>query len=156
MSTRLNEYVAPSLDGYDALFDTLPLHATAPRLLSKRERNPALISQHYKIPNNKYPNCPALMDDGRAFTDYRSPCFINDMLRTQNGISNSYAYRQFLINNGSKLINTIRDYNIQKSSCRECDAVPINCRNICNVDKNSVGCMQYSSCGQGTCYHSRI
>lgn len=125
--SKLNEYVAPSLDGYNALFDSQPMYATAHRQSSKLERNPALIGKQYKIPNNKFPNCPALMDDGRAFTDYRSSCFMNNILKTQNNITNSYDYRQFLIKNGSNLINTIRDYNVQKSSCRKCDAVPINC-----------------------------
>lgn len=122
-----NQYVAPSMDGYDALMDSLPTHANAPLQLSQLEKNPALIGEHYRIPNNKYPNCSALMDDGRAFTDYRSTCVVNNMLRTQNNIKNSYDYRQFLIHNGNTLIGTIRGYNIKKSGCRKCDALPINC-----------------------------
>ena len=30
-----------------------------------------------KVTNNKYQNCPALMSDGRQFTDYRSNSQIN-------------------------------------------------------------------------------
>lgn len=115
-----NQYVSPSLDGYDALFDSLPMYGNAPGQLSKTEKNPARMSQHYKIPNNRYPNCPALMDDGRAFTDYRSACFMNSMMQTRYNIKNSYEYRQFLTKNGSNLMNTIRDYNIKKSQCKNC------------------------------------
>jgi hypothetical protein len=152
MSRQFSDYSAPSLDGYDALLNSLPEYAPAPQQDTRTETNPRYISDCFKVSNNKYPDCPAIMDDGRAFTDYRSSCYINDMLRVKNGIQNSYDYRQFLINNGAKLINTIRLYNIEKSSCTPCDAKPINCQNICNVDRQSVNCSLNNSCGLGTCY----
>ena len=152
MSRQFSDYSAPSLDGYDALLNSLPEYAPAGVQNTRLETDPKYISDCFKVSNNKYPDCPAIMDDGRAFTDYRSSCYINDMIRVKNGLQNSYDYRQFLINNGSKLINTVRLYNIEKTSCTPCDAKPINCQNICNVDRQSVNCSLNNACGLGTCY----
>ena len=154
MSNQYSEYAAPSLDGYDALLNSLPEYAPASPQNTRLETNPSYISDCFKVSNNKYPDCPAIMDDGRAFTDYRSSCYINDVLRVKNGIQNSYAYRQFLINNGAELMNTIRLYNIQKSSCNACDAKPINCQTVCDVDRQSVNCSLKNECGLGTCYRA--
>ena len=130
MSRQYSDYSAPSLDGYDAQLNSLFEYAPAPPINTQIEMDPRYISDCFKVSNNKYPDCPAIMDDGRAFTDYRSSCYINDIIRVKNGITNSYDYRQFLINNGNELINAIRLYNIQKSACRSCDAQPIDCQNI--------------------------
>ena len=46
--------------------------------------------------NPKYNNCPPRMDDGRHFTDYRPNCFVNNLIQTQNRVTDSYYYRQFL------------------------------------------------------------
>jgi len=149
---NLSPYTAPSLDGFDALFDTLQKYAPSNISDSKYEVDPIYIKKCFKIPNNKYPDCPAIMDDGRAMTDYRSACYINNLLRIKNGITNSYDYRQFLIHNGKKLINDIRLYNIEKNMCPPCDAKPINCEQVCEVDRQSVNCQLKNPCGVGTCY----
>jgi hypothetical protein len=154
MSRQYSDYSAPSLDGYDAQLNSLFEYAPAPPINTQIEMDPRYISDCFKVSNNKYPDCPAIMDDGRAFTDYRSSCYINDIIRVKNGITNSYDYRQFLINNGNELINAIRLYNIQKSACRSCDAQPIDCQNICNVDRQSVNCSLNNACGFGTCYRA--
>jgi len=44
------------------------------------------------------------MNDGRAFTDYRSSGFLNDELRMRGNVSDSYMYRQYLIHNGLGVI----------------------------------------------------
>ena len=49
--------------------------------------------------NNKYKNCPALMSDGRNFTDYRPINHINNLLVMNNNLDNNYSYREFLIQN---------------------------------------------------------
>jgi hypothetical protein len=152
MANQYSNYSSPSLDGFDALLNSLPVYAPAPPQNTLNEEDPKHISDCYKVSNNKYPDCPAIMDDGRAFTDYRSACYLNNMLRVQNGIQNSYDYRQFLIRNGENIINKVRLYNIQKTSCRPCDAKPINCQNICEVDRQSVNCSLNDECGAGTCY----
>lgn len=60
--------------------------------------------------NNKYFNCPALMADGRVFTDYRPSGYVNDLIRIQNGLTNSYDYRQFLIHYASDLMTAEQSY----------------------------------------------
>ena len=58
-----------------------------------------------RIPNNKFQDCPAQMNDGRYITDYRPNVMINTQLKKQNGIKrNSYEYRQFLIHNGNRIM----------------------------------------------------
>ena len=51
--------------------------------------------------------CPFLMSDGRAFTDYRSSAYLNDELRMQGNVGNSYEFRQYLINNGLSALEQI-------------------------------------------------
>ena len=37
-----------------------------------------------KTSNNKFFGCPARMDDGRHFTDYRPISYVNDLVRYSN------------------------------------------------------------------------
>ena len=148
--SQLSDYSAPSMDGFNA-FNSLYTHASVPKDDLKKS-DPEYYKKLYKVSNNKFPDCPAIMDDGRAFTDYRSSCFINSLIKSENKIRNSYDYRQYLINNGKKIMNDIRLYNINKSSCRECEPRPINCHNVCKVDRESVNCSLKNECGYGTCY----
>ena len=57
--------------------------------------------------DNYYKDCPAKMADGRNFTDYRSSCTSNNLIRANNSITNSFEYRMFLSRNG----NSIREIN---------------------------------------------
>ena len=56
-------------------------------------------------------DCPFLMNDGRAFTDYRSSAFLNDELRMSGNIANSYDFRQYLIHNGLEALNKVEKTN---------------------------------------------
>jgi hypothetical protein len=67
----------------------------------------------YKTSNNKWFSCPPRMDDARHFTDYRPNCHMNNLVRTNNEIVNSYDYRQFLTRNADKLIDLNR-FDIEK------------------------------------------
>ena len=49
------------------------------------------------------------MGDGRHFTDYRPNCHVNDLVKTDNNISNSFQYRQFLQQNGDALMDKHRE-----------------------------------------------
>ena len=60
--------------------------------------------------NKSYASCPARMDDGRHFTDYRPNCFVNNLIQSQNSITDSYKYRMFLQENASKLMELNRLY----------------------------------------------
>ena len=45
--------------------------------------------------DNKHFHCPPRMDDGRHFTDYRSNCHFNNLVRANNAVMNSHDYRMF-------------------------------------------------------------
>ena len=62
-------------------------------------------------------NCAARMDDGRHFTDYSPNCNLNMSIQNDNSINNSYEYRQFLLNNGSKLMDKYRSHVINTMGC---------------------------------------
>ena len=54
--------------------------------------------------NNKYPDCPPRMSDGRHFTDYRPSTDTNNLIKMDNDIVNNYTYRNFLTNNADKIM----------------------------------------------------
>ena len=93
-----------------------------------------------KTSNNKYFNCPPRMSDGRHFTDYRSNCYVNDLVRYSNNTMSDYAYRQFLINNAVDLMKVNNEYTYQKNGCDPCNATPIGFETNCNVNQS------YSKC----------
>jgi len=60
-----------------------------------------------RVPNNKFQDCPAIMNDGRFITDYRQNVMINKQLQKQNNIKlNNYEYRQFLIKNARRIMDS--------------------------------------------------
>lgn len=75
--------------------------------------------------NNKYPDCPPRMADGRHFTDYRPNTDINNMIKINNNLVNTFSYRNFLTDNAEKLMSLNDKMN--------CDR---NCCGPCNNDKN--------------------
>ena len=96
----------------------------------------------HKTSDNKHFDCPPRMDDGRHFTDYRSNCHINNLVRSNNAISNSHQYRMFLTHNGERLMNLNRAYATQKNNCGDCDETML-------PEQTSTSCdgkfMQYSN-----------
>lgn len=60
----------------------------------------------YSGSNNIHFQYPPLMSDGRHFINMDPTCRANTFLRNENNINNNYDYRQFLINNAKKIINT--------------------------------------------------
>ena len=89
-----------------------------------------------KTSNNKYFDCPALMSDGRAFTDYRPSSYTNDLIRIQNGVYDSYQYRQFLISNAEKLMKVNDEYNFMKNGCASCTYQQIPNESTCVYNKH--------------------
>ena len=63
------------------------------------------MSSCYKTSNNKFFNAPPRMSDGRHFTDYRPSYELNMKISADNELDDSYKYRQFLIDNGEKLMD---------------------------------------------------
>jgi hypothetical protein len=72
-----------------------------------------------RVSNNKQFNCPPRMDDGRHFTDYRPRCLTNYMFPKDVPI-NSYEYRQYLILNAEKLMESKRIAAYEQNACGPC------------------------------------
>lgn len=90
--------------------------------------------------NNKFSNCPALMSDGRAFTDYRPACEVNNTMRTQISSSNSIDYRNFLIQNANTLISQQNTTLKKKNGCPDCEKTPMGTElKTCDDGSCSVG-----------------
>jgi len=102
-----------------------------------------------KTSNNKYFDCPARMDDGRAFTDWRPSSSVDDMIRYSNNVMSSYEYRQFLINNGSKIMNVNMKYTEDKLGCNNCTAKPVPFQTVCNVNIKDSVCQTVDPNGVG-------
>jgi len=87
--------------------------------------------------NNNFVNCPALMSDGRAFTDYRPACEVNNAMRSQVNSNNSIDYRNFLIQNAETLMSHQDAAVKKKNDCVDCQKTPMG--------------NQLKSCDDGTC-----
>ena len=70
--------------------------------------------------SNKAWDCPPHMADGRLFTDYRPRCDIN--LQYAAPMAGSFDYRQYLIGNGSKIIDANRAAAASVAMCAPCVA----------------------------------
>jgi len=66
--------------------------------------------------NNKYPEFPPLMDDGRAVTtSYQPESVINQHIIHKNNIQSNWQYRKYLTENAEKIMqDNFRD------SCNDC------------------------------------
>ena len=71
-----------------------------------------------KVSNNKYQKCPARMDDGRHFTDYRPNCYLDTLVSIPS--KSNYEARQFMIHNGSDIMKANYQNAYQKNSCGPC------------------------------------
>jgi hypothetical protein len=66
--------------------------------------------------------------DGRTFTDFNSPCLVNEKIMKDNKITNAGEYRLFLQRNGNAIADISRK-NSAKSACdcRDCKNVSVGC-----------------------------
>ena len=67
--------------------------------------------------DNKHFHCPPRMDDGRHFTDYRSNCHFNNLVRANNAVMNSHDYRMFLTNNAHAVLWILTEATHAKKGC---------------------------------------
>ena len=102
-----------------------------------------------KTSNNKYFDCPARMDDGRHFTDYRQNSFIETMIRESNNLSSNYDYRQFLINNAKDIMSINNNYVNDKLKCNNCNYVEVPFNIECNINKDYSICNNINPVGVG-------
>jgi hypothetical protein len=104
--------------------------------------------------NNKFFSCPALMADGRLFTDYRPNRVVNQMVQFDNKVNNSYDYRQFLMTNGKRLMDINSQYIQNKASCGPCTAQPIPLQTMCYVNRQFQICVPNNFNGVGVGYQT--
>jgi len=102
-----------------------------------------------KTSNNKYFDCPARMDDGRLFTDYRQSSTVDDLIRFSNNVSSSYDYRQFLIHNGNNIMNINSQYIKDKAECSNCTANEVPFATNCYVNNQFTKCVPTNVNGVG-------
>ena len=111
-----------------------------------------------RMSDNKHFECPPRMADGRLFTDYRPRCDVNygvDGLKSTAIGMDSYAYRQFLIANASKLMTSQRSAAYNIASCGPCKE-PYNVgtmlpeQNIVRCDKQTCKFSVQNPQGLGT------
>ena len=64
--------------------------------------------------NNSAPanfECPPLMNDGRYGTDYRPSADVNIVIQKENNVEDSNAYRAFLMNNATAIVqNNLKQF----------------------------------------------
>ncbi len=90
-----------------------------------------------KPTDNRKLNCPPRMADGRHFTDYRPRCALNsrstyvikdvrnkDPMDVKMPPNNSYDLRQYLIQNGEKLMHMNREEAFVRNMCGPCTINP--------------------------------
>lgn len=113
----------------------------------------------YRATNNKYKSCPALMSDGRGFTDYRSNRQVNDSLRSDMNIISSHNFREFLIRHSDKLLETERKNANLMSGCNQCvkpydQGTMLTEKFIQKCDKNTCSLVLNNKDGLGVGRHS--
>jgi hypothetical protein len=107
-----------------------------------------------KTSNNKYFDSPAKMNDGRIFTDYRQSNSVDDMIRYSNNIMSSYEYRQFLINNATKIMEINDKYTNDKVENGSCKAIPVPFHTECNINRTISNCNTIDQNGIGLYNHA--
>ena len=101
-----------------------------------------------KTSNNKYFECPPIMQDGRAFTDYRSAAETNSLIQAANKTANSQEYRQFLIQNANQIMKINQNIAEVKNQCGPCDAKIPGSEIDCYYTPDSRRC-EAAQCGSG-------
>ena len=67
--------------------------------------------------DNYYLRCPAMMSDGRLFTDFRASQVREEAFKRNNNLKTENEIRTFITNNGEKLMNIEWDLLTKNNSC---------------------------------------
>lgn len=67
--------------------------------------------------NNRHHSCPALMSDGRIFTNYLSNRMYNDFIKYKNNINVNTDYKDFLQSNATVIIAENNELLEKASKC---------------------------------------
>jgi len=75
--------------------------------------------------NNSYKNfdCPPKSERGDFCTDFRPSCEVHSSIRYHNGLYDSNQYRQFMIDNSEKMMQSNRQYWTSVNGCNSCKFV---------------------------------
>jgi hypothetical protein len=102
-----------------------------------------------KTSDNKHLDCPAVMEDGRAFTDYRQSNTVNEMIRNGNNVMTNFEYRNFLINNGKSIMKINNNYLEKKLECKDCNSPSVPFKTTCAYNSNYAKCSDNNINGIG-------
>ena len=70
--------------------------------------------------DNFFKDCPAVMSDGRAFTDYRTSSRREQYNKMINGIVREDDYRMFLQQNANTIMDNV--WSIEKGKANKCQS----------------------------------
>lgn len=90
--------------------------------------------------NNKHPDFPPLMSDGRNYASWQPGAEINERLRESAGIKSNSAYRKYLIDNADEIAQTNQIY-----ACDRC-CTSNQCKTHSLLDSQPAVPFMYSSC----------
>ncbi len=102
--------------------------------------------------NNKFQTSPAIMNDGRSFTDYRPACYVDTMIANKNNIKGSNDYRNFLIQNGLSIMKVNDMYVEDKMSHKICNSSSKPASSFartCTVNNSSMSCLDVNPSNTG-------
>ena len=67
--------------------------------------------------NNFYPNSPAIMTDGRAFSNWQPTAVLNEQIRTRENLQTNWDYRQYLQKNAKSIMEFDQATACQQTGC---------------------------------------
>jgi len=67
--------------------------------------------------DNFYNKCPAMMDDGRFVSDYKSATRRNEYIKYINNIDRDDQFRSFLQNNANTIMDNVWNHHEQNDTC---------------------------------------
>ena len=70
-----------------------------------------------RVPDNYYKQCPAIMNDGRQFTDWRSATVREQFNKNINGFTRDDELRNFYQKNGRDIMNVTWNYLKTTADC---------------------------------------
>ncbi len=107
--------------------------------------------------NNRFQTSPAIMNDGRSFTDYRPACYVDAMIANANKLHGSNDYREFLIKNGLHLMKVNDKYLEDKLAHRQCNnnvQPGSEFARVCEVNNNTMSCLDQNPHHTGIYYQN--
>ena len=67
--------------------------------------------------NNFHQDFPALMSDGRSFSNWQPTAVLNDQIRSRENLKTNWEYRQYLQKNANSIIAFDQSTACQQTGC---------------------------------------